>query len=954
MASAGTVLESGVVPDLKPEHIKEYHVFLGSPGDMNAERQAVHDFFDEYNRTTARPWGVRFTVIDWENYSTAGVGRPQELITQQTLERYTNSLALVIGLMGQRFGSPTGTHESGTEEEFEWALQHHLETGWPEIKWFFRKIDKFEAPPDPAKIDEAKAQWEKVRRFRRKLQEPGPRQLYYKGFTDLINFREVLRQDLALWLGDPQRPWSVAKAADAGAVIPPDIEALALHQLPSPPRDFTGREAEIDELMGRIEEGGVTISGMHGLAGIGKTALALVLADRLQQRYPDAQFYLELKGTDPKPLMATEAMAHAIRSYRPQERLPESEGELRAIYNAVLHDKRALLLMDNAADAKQVEPLIPPESCLLLVTSRQHFTLPGLYARNLDTLPPDDARELLLKIAPRIGNHADKIARLCGYLPLALRLAGSALAVRPDLSPGDYARRLADEHKRLETLDRLATDSSPGIEASIRASEALLPEDLRQLWHALGVFPGDFDEAAAVAVWAIPEEQGRDALSELVRYSLVDFRERVGRWRLHDLFRLFVQTRMTGADGDVTFERHAQHFRTILERTDDLCFKSGKWSEGLDLFDREWENVRAGQRWAQGAGDKSTAANRHCMLYPHVGANILLLRQKCVDRIRWLEAGLEAVRRRREQQSKGERECGPVQQEPPGDKPLAAIAADELMLAFSDINCIESMELGNLGTAYLDAGQPSRAIERYEQAIGLLPEAELQTKLQAIVLCQFGSAHYVLGALDQARRRYEEALTVAEKIGHRRTQAMALNNLGNVHDVMGETDKAGHYYERSLNIAREVADPQYEANSLMNLGALWLRRGQPSRSISPLDEALAIYHRIDDRRGEGGVLGNLGLAYAELGDPERAIEYYEKALAVSRETGDRRGQAITSWNLGREYAKQDVLARAVELMQVRVDYEREIDHADAEKDAAIVDQLRVRLKGLTASGTGWD
>jgi len=110
---------------LKPRLIEEYHVFLASPSDMDPERQAVRRFFDEYNRHTASSHGIRFIVIDYENYATAGIGQPQELITGQTLEKYRDSLALVVGLMGQRFGSPTGTHESGTKEEFEWALNSY-------------------------------------------------------------------------------------------------------------------------------------------------------------------------------------------------------------------------------------------------------------------------------------------------------------------------------------------------------------------------------------------------------------------------------------------------------------------------------------------------------------------------------------------------------------------------------------------------------------------------------------------------------------------------------------------------------------------------------------------------------------------------------------------------------------------------------------------------------------
>src|SRR5690242_110041 len=105
--------------------LREYHVFVASPGDVAAERDAVRRYFDRLNRTAGVTWRARFQVIDWENFATAGVGRPQELITRQTLERFRDSLALVVVIMAQRFGMPTGVAESGTEEEVRWALAAH-------------------------------------------------------------------------------------------------------------------------------------------------------------------------------------------------------------------------------------------------------------------------------------------------------------------------------------------------------------------------------------------------------------------------------------------------------------------------------------------------------------------------------------------------------------------------------------------------------------------------------------------------------------------------------------------------------------------------------------------------------------------------------------------------------------------------------------------------------------
>src|SRR5437588_7557038 len=177
----------------------------------------------------------------------------------------------------------------------------------------------------------------------------------------------------------------------------PAVPVRALHQLPSPPADFTGRADELAELLQAVKKNGVTISGLQGMGGVGKTALALKLAQQLQQDYPDGQFYVDLKGLSKEPLSPREAMAHVIRAYDLTVQLPEAEADVTALYRSVLHNKKMLLLMDNARDAQQVEPLLPPPGCLLLVTSRRHFTLPGLVEKNLEALPPGDAQALLLE-----------------------------------------------------------------------------------------------------------------------------------------------------------------------------------------------------------------------------------------------------------------------------------------------------------------------------------------------------------------------------------------------------------------------------------------------------------------------------------------------------------------------------------------------------------------------------
>jgi hypothetical protein len=412
-------------------------------------------------------------------------------------------------------------------------------------------------------------------------------------------------------------------------IQPASVGVAALRQIPSPPRDFTGREDEINELMQALENGGVTISGLQGQGGIGKTTLALELARRLKGQYPDAHFFLDLKGVSTQPLSTADAMAHVIRACHPTAKLPDSEAELRPIYNSALHGQRALLLLDNARDRNQVEPLVPPESCLLIVTSRRHFTLPGMFPKDLGAMPPGDAQKLLLKIAPRIGDLAETLANLCGHLPLALRLAASALAERRDLKPADYARRWEDAKQRLALID-----------ASLSLSYDLLDEPLaRERWRALAVFPDSFDVAGAAAVWRMGDDAAQDALGELLNLSLLEWKEDKERYRLHDLSRVFANSRFGEDERASAALLHAKHYQNVSSIAEDLLLKGGEAIlQALTRFDSEWINIKSGQDWVAQHAGRNRKVGRLCVDYPRCCPNLLLIRLHPRERICWLEA----------------------------------------------------------------------------------------------------------------------------------------------------------------------------------------------------------------------------------------------------------------------------------------------------------------------------
>jgi tetratricopeptide (TPR) repeat protein len=619
--------------------------------------------------------------------------------------------------------------------------------------------------------------------------------------------------------------------------------ATSLHQLPPPPRDFTGREAELAELLTKAEADGVTISGLQGMGGVGKTALSLVFAERLKARYPDAQLYLDLKGADKQPLPVTAALTHVIRAYQPTAKLPDSEAELRGLYLSVLNSQRALLVMDNAADKAQVEPLIPPSSCFLLVTSRQHFTLPGLFAKDLNTLPPNEARDLLLTIAPRIGDQLDTLAKLCGYLPLALRLAGSALVERRTLTPLDYVKRLEDAQTRLDL-----------VEAPLSLSYDLLGEDLQRAWCALAVFPDTFDITAVATVWEAETETAQDWLGELVRYSVVEWNETSARARLHDLARLFADKHLSDVARMDSLRRHAIHYASVLIKVREFYEQGGDGVlHGLRLFDLERVNIEAGQAWAAEHAEADDTAAKLCSIYPLSGVYVFDLRQHPREQIRWLEAALAATRR-------------------------------------LNLRDAEVVHLGNLGIAYSSLGEYRRAIEYYEQVLAVEREISAEPhsegertearRGEAASLGGLGNAYSSLGEYRRAIEYHEQALAIAEEIGDRRGESASLGGLGDAYSSLGEYRRAIEYHVVALDTSREIGDRRGEAKDLSGLGSVFYNLEDYEHAREYYKQVHAITQEIGDRLGEAHSLSSLAFCFDSINDRPQAIAHAQAALEI--------------------------------------------------------------------------
>lgn len=629
-----------------------------------------------------------------------------------------------------------------------------------------------------------------------------------------------------------------------------------LHALPPVSRIFIGREVEEEELLALLRDGdaaGAAISGsLQGMGGVGKTALAVVLAHRLSERYPGAQLYRDLRGADERrPLSPAEVMRDFIVALHPRVgQLPEDLEALGGIYRSVLSEAgRVLLLLDNAADAEQVRPLQPPPGCLLLITSRQRFTLPGLVVRDLDCLAPEKAAALLLRLAPPVGDHADEGAQLCGGLPLAIEVFAGAIN-NESLTPV------------AELLDRLrpGAASLSKVDAAFAVSEGLLPDVTRTAWHLLSIFTASFDVSAAAAIWEREPTAARAVLQALVNANLVEFNKESARFRLHDLARQFCERRLSEVQREEASLQHAMHYIAVGDNADQIYLQGGAHVvEGLELFDRERAHLEAAFTWLEPREDIPSAT----LLYVLVNATCYVsdLRFHSRQRIAWLEAQCRAGR------LVGDRDA-------------------------------EGTALGNLGLAHAGIGDFRKAIEFHEQ--GLVISREIGGRQgEGRALGNLGSAHLALGDARKAIEFHEQALVVAREIGDRRGEGQDLGNLGNDHWALGDARKASEFYEQALAVAREIGDRRVEGSLLGNLGLAHAALGNARQAIEFHEQNCDIAREIGDRRGEGTASFNLALQYWPRGERVRALELVEAAweilTAIEDPLAGRAGAVLQEW-----------------------------------------------------------
>ncbi|HEV2639188.1 MAG TPA: tetratricopeptide repeat protein [Actinocrinis sp.] len=743
--------------------------------------------------------------------------------------------------------------------------------------------------------------------------------------------------------GSAGRPGRAGESAENGSP----------YQLPSDVRGFIGRTRELDELLDLAaaapegtEAGMVLISAIDGMGGIGKTALAVAAAHRLRGRFPDGQLFLDLRGhsADRAPLTAADALDWFLRSLgMPPQAVPLDLGERAAAYRDRLAGTRTLIILDDAASAAQVRPLLPDTpGCLVLVTGRRRLAgLDDAHALALDVLPDRDAAALLHQIAGpgRIPAHhpaVGELTALCGRMPLAVRITAAHLRHHPDLRIEDLVGRLRDEIARLGRLD-LLDGPERDLTAVFESSYASLPEAERHLFRQLGLVPGsDFDAHAAANLVGTDRRTAEHLLESLLAHNLLA-QHTPGRYRFHDLVRVYART--LSASGP------AEQSRAALDRLLDY------YQHTADTADRYLARLpRPGSSTVLtspdpvfGLPDRATAltwmrAEDENLLAALADAAA----RKQPDRVIGLTTALAAFLQLEGRWQLGAtlhlaaadtaRECGPG----PGGPAAEANALLDLgrtRLATGDhAAALGLFERGHeiyqglgdqAGQANAEfelsrvrsiTGDLAAGLAMVTHALGLYQE--LGDRLgQGSAMQELGRIEGVTGLFTTAAERYQRAAEIFQEIGHRHGEAGALWDLGRTRRAMGDLPAAVELLERSLVAYRELGIRLGEANSLQDLGEVHNMSGDYPAAAELNEQALVIYRELGARHGEAGALQDLGRIRHVAGDYRAADAFHRDALVIYRDLGARHGEGNAVQDLGRVALELGDLAAAAELFE---------------------------------------
>ena len=684
---------------------------------------------------------------------------------------------------------------------------------------------------------------------------------------------------------------------------PQSSAAPVPRQLPGDVRGFVNRTGELEVLSNRMPGTGQDVGGpaeatMHvivGTAGVGKTALALHWAHRVKGHFPDGQLYVDLQGYGPGlPMAPEQVLERFLRAFGVATgSLPPDTDSRSALYRSFLAEKRVLVLLDNAANAAQVRPLLPGSAdSAVVITSRDRLS--GLVARDgaqrltVRTLDTEQAVELLEYVTVHHRAKDDpgevaELARLCGQLPLALRIAAERAASRPHMPLADLIQDLRDESGLWDALATDDEEEADTVRSVFAWSYRVLPREAARLFRLLGLHPGrDFGTGAAAALADLPVRRTRRALDTLVGAHLL---EQIGadRYRFHDLIRSYAMDQVRDEEAPELRREALQRLLTWYLRTayaacavvesnlrrpepDEFLTDPaqdhptgvpgfGDNTDALRWFELEEPNLMAAAETAVALGlDQLT------WRFPYVLGHFPV---HGTAWIRMLGHGVNAVRREHHPQA-------------------------------------ESDLWEGLGIAHLQANRADEGMEHHTRALELRREMSdergVLMSLNALGLAQLRARN-----LEQARENFERSLDSAQGLGDRLWEGIALGNLVHCLLELGLREEAVALSDQALEIHRETRNRTSEFACLTTLSEARRETGQADHALALTERALKIAQHLDLTTYEGFAHLELGRVHSMLDHHEEALAHFHEAAGLHRSIGEHVGESESFEGVGQVY-----------------------------------------------------
>lgn len=678
---------------------------------------------------------------------------------------------------------------------------------------------------------------------------------------------DVLRAYLTACGVDDHDDWLAARARLARRARPDTVQAAAAatpRQLPSAGYGFVGRAAEGDDLH-RLLDQQRGLAVVTGPPGVGKTAFALQWAHQVADGFPDGQLFVDLHGySDRRRTRPLAALRRLLTEFGvPAEGLPADLDGVASVLRSVLAGRRVLILLDNAASADQVRPFLPGTAgSFVLVTARAALT--GLVARDgaavlpLRPLADTDAVHLLSSmLGPSAVPPADlaRLARACGRLPLALRIAGATLA----RTSGEL---LADRLAQLTGGQRFRALRAPGddrsaVAAAFGLSYESLPEPAQEVFRLLGALPvGPVDVEEVAAALGTPQDVAQHALDTLVEENLAE--RRTGRYELHDLLRVYA----AGLGGSAEAVRRA--YRWSLDRAHAAADRVYPQVVRLphDPPEGGFDTVAQALAWLD-----THAVNLEAMALAGADLGLPSYAWQLTDALRgyhmsgrsrlaWPELGSAALDAARDA-------CDPQ-----------AEAAARLFL----------------GYGYEQQGRPWDAIRNFQESLRLAEECGW-LEAAGSATASLGTVNSRLGRLKIADAQLSRSVELARAVNRPASEAVRLNNLATVRIHEGRLTEAQNLLETALGLHRRSGARRGEAAVLINLGLVRRERGNLDGAVHDGVRAWRLNEEVGSVMGAAAAVKLVADVHLDAGHCRTALPLMLFALAGARKAGNAQWEA---------------------------------------------------------------